>query len=145
MMDDDDDMSYVMMKPVYTNSKQQRHRSTCTSTKSDQRLYYSLYRQYNSCRLYTQKYWCRPVWILPHTIPQKTVVLIWCDSHENDIWTRNMIQRYELWYMVCEIYIMLKECLCEKLIQVLSFLPIIQQNLSLPIGIPSIKTASHEN
>ena len=39
-------------------------------------LYNSLHRQYNSCRLYTWKMWCRPVRVSPGRKPLKTGFLI---------------------------------------------------------------------
>ena len=47
-------MSRVTRKPVLAIYKQQRSRSACTSAQSDQRLYYSLPRQYNASFYYTK-------------------------------------------------------------------------------------------
>ena len=41
-------MSHFMRKPVYDICDQQRRRSACASVQSDQRLYGSLPRQYNT-------------------------------------------------------------------------------------------------
>ena len=63
-------------------------------------LYNSLHRQYNSCRLYTWKMWCRPVRVSPGRKPLKTGFLIrltweWYTRYvnyiriiyvQNDIW-----------------------------------------------------------
>ena len=45
-------LSLVMRKPVFVLCEQQRHRSACTSTQSDQHLCCSLLRQYNTCSCY---------------------------------------------------------------------------------------------
>ena len=46
----------VMRKPVFAICEQQRRRSVCTSTQSDQRLYYSLPRSYNTYVFYIRNF-----------------------------------------------------------------------------------------
>ena len=45
-------MSHVTRKPVYAICEQQKHRSACASTQSDQHLCCSLPRQYNISSIY---------------------------------------------------------------------------------------------
>ena len=47
-------MSHIMRKLVFATYEQQRRRSACASSQSDQRLCYSLLRQDNICSFYMQ-------------------------------------------------------------------------------------------
>ena len=47
-------MSHIMRKSVFALCEQQRRRSACASTQSDQRLYYSLPRHYNTSSFYVR-------------------------------------------------------------------------------------------
>ena len=58
----------------YLYHKQQRRRLAGPSDGST--LYNSLHRQYNFCRLYTWKMWCRPVRVSPGHKPLKPGFLI---------------------------------------------------------------------
>ena len=49
-------MSHVMKNPVFVICEQQRHRSACASAQSDQRLCYSLPRQYNISFFYIKNF-----------------------------------------------------------------------------------------
>ena len=54
-------ISHIVRKPVYAICEQQRHRSACTSTQSDQRLCCSLPRLYNSSSFYIQNFKPLPI------------------------------------------------------------------------------------
>ena len=49
-------MSHVMRKSVYAICQQQRRRSACASAQSDQRICYSLLRQYNTSSFYSRNF-----------------------------------------------------------------------------------------
>ena len=49
-------MNLVMRNPVFALCEQQRHRSACASVQSDQHLYCSPHRQYNTSSFYTQNF-----------------------------------------------------------------------------------------
>ena len=54
-LENKDNVSHVMRKPVFAICKQQRHRSACTSAQSDQCLCCSLPRKYNISSFYNFK------------------------------------------------------------------------------------------
>ena len=88
-------MSHVMRKPVFGICEQQRCRSACASAQSDQRLYCSLLRWYNTSSFYIRNFkpvaslcsWAGFVWVLLHRKSRRQVFL-WCGSYNTLCWLR---------------------------------------------------------
>ena len=80
-------MSNVMRKPVFAICEQQKCRSACTSAQSDQRICYSLLRQYNICSFYMQN--LKPLACLYNSASQFEPYLV---ANLEDRFSRNVAQ-----------------------------------------------------